>query len=450
MSMNSIYLPLIRIALPIIFIQICQASLGLIDTLIAGRFDYRHLAGVGLGSNLWTPVVMLGTGVLYALLPKVSAAASRADHSAMHELYLHGRVNTLKLIVFEFGVIQLLAFLTPWLIQDAVVAEVTKQYLHYVAFAVPGFMYMVLTRFFCEGNNRFTPVILTTVILALVNLGLNISLVNGLFGLPQLGGAGCGLATAISTTLGAMIIHVLARKQLGFAFPVQLSIPDKQQSKRFFYEGLPIGIAIVIEIIALSLLAFFASSLGTKVVAAHQVAINIAIVIFMIPLALGNAATIRVAHFHARSEQHNVERTCNAAFFITLIYVILMSGLVLSALQPFANAFSHDPEVVLLISGLLVYIAAFQFADAFMIVASGLLRGAEEFIKPMLAIVLCYWMFVLPLSYAIGVKGWWFGWAGIETIWSILIIGLFAAALLLVTQTYRHHKLSRRFVTSNA
>ncbi|MFD2015937.1 MATE family efflux transporter [Vibrio olivae] len=70
MASTSIYQPLIKIAIPIIFIQVCQASLGLFDTLIAGRYHFQHLAGVGLGSNLWTPVITLATGVLYALVPK--------------------------------------------------------------------------------------------------------------------------------------------------------------------------------------------------------------------------------------------------------------------------------------------------------------------------------------------------------------------------------------------
>lgn len=438
MASPQIYSPLIKIALPIIFIQVCQASLGLFDTLIAGRYHFQHLAAVGLGSNLWTPVITLATGVLYALIPKISSCASQRDFAQMQTLYQHGKHNAIKLMAFGFITIHLLAFFCPYFIADPEVAMITRRYLHFVAFAVPGLMYMVLNRFFCEGNSRFAPVVITTVIISVLNVSLNVVLVNGLYGLPKFGGAGCGLATAISVTLGAGVIHYLSRRQLRFAFPASGLQVDKRETKTMFKEGLPIGIAIVVEIIALSLLAFFASNLGTKVIAAHQVAINIAIVVFMIPLALGAAATIRIAHFRAKKQNHNVVRTRNASLLLTLVYGALMAGAILMLLPPFTTLFSHDVQVVTMISTLLVYIAVFQFVDALLIVASSILRGVEEFIKPLLAIFCAYWLFILPFSYVIGVKGWWVNSPGIETIWALLIVGISVAASLLILQARQH------------
>ncbi len=450
MASTSIYQPLIKIAIPIIFIQVCQASLGLFDTLIAGRYHFQHLAGVGLGSNLWTPVITLATGVLYALVPKISSSASQRDYFQMKALYQHGKNNAIKLMIFGFITIHLLALSCHWFIEDPEVAKVTRGYLHFVAFAMPGLLYMVLTRFFCEGNSQFTPVVLTTVVITLLNLGLNMVLVNGLIGFPELGGAGCGLATAISVTVGAVMIHFLARRQLRFAFPEHAFAVDQQQTKAMFKEGLPIGIAIVVEILALCLLAFFASSLGTKVIAAHQVAINIAIVIFMIPLALGSAATIRIAHFRAQQNWQDLAKTRNASLLFSLIYGALMAFAILYLLEPFAALFSHDQQVVVLITALFGYIAAFQFVDAVLIVASSILRGVEEFVKPLAAIFFCYWLFVLPMSYVVGVKGWWFGESGITTIWSILIVGLAAAAGVLTVQAHRSTRQTKMTQTADS
>ncbi len=445
MNIKHIYLPIIKIAIPIIFIQVCQASLGLIDTLVAGQYHFQHLAGVGLGSNLWTPVVTLGTGVLYALVPRVSTAVSQHNYQEMHTLYQHGKNNALILMITGFILIQLLAIWCHLFIADPEVAAVTKQYLHYVAFAVPGLIYIVLTRFFCEGNSTLMPVVITTIIISAINIALNFTLVNGWGGLPELGGAGCGLATAISVSLGAVIIHFLARRELSLVFPAQSIKVNKAETKQMFVEGLPIGIAIVVEILALTVLAFFASSLGTKVIAAHQISINIAIVVFMIPLALGSATTIRIAHFVGKKQPRKVLETGNAALLLTIIYGLIMSGSLYWLVRPLLSIFSHDTEVQALLSTLLIYVIIFQFIDAIIIVSSSILRGVQEFVKPLLAIFTTYWLFVIPISYMVAVNGWGLKASNITTIWSILIIGLTFLALYLIIQAHSHTKM----VTTN-
>ncbi|CAM3898749.1 Multidrug resistance protein NorM [Vibrio aerogenes CECT 7868] len=434
MATDKIVTPVLKLAIPIMFIQVCQASLGLADTFVAGRYNVIDLAGIGLGSSLWTPVLTLITGVLYALVPKISASASTGRYTQMQQLFQHGKKITVILSTVGFILIQLLAFLCPLLIDDQQVATVTRQYLHYIAFGMPGLIYMVLNRFFCEGNSCLKPVFLTTVVLSGINLLLNYGLVNGWGILPRLGGAGCGLATAISVTTGAVMIHVLARRHIPFAFPVTPVTTNTHETKALFFEGLPVGISIVVEVLALTLLAFFASSMGTAVIAAHQIAINIALVVFMIPLALSSAATIRVAHFSGHQQQDNTAKTSSAVFFLTMAYGILMAVMINWFISPIVTGFSHDPEVQRLLKTLLGYIALFQFADAIMIVASGILRGMQEFIKPLIATFAAYWIFILPLSYVVGVQGWWWHAPGIQVIWSLLIAGLTGAAIILVVQ----------------
>ncbi|SHO57444.1 MATE family efflux transporter [Vibrio quintilis] len=440
MDTGKIALPILKLAIPIMFIQVCQASLGLADTFVAGRYHVTDLAGTGLGSSLWTPVLTLITGVLYALVPKISASASTGRYAQMQQLFQHGKRITFILSAAGFVLIQLLAFICPLFIGDQQVATVTQQYLHYIGFGMPGLIYLVLNRFFCEGNSCLKPVIITTVVLFGVNLLLNFSLVNGWGCLPELGGAGCGLATAISVTLGAVMIHYLARHQIPSAFPATAITINTKETKAIFLEGLPVGISIVVEVLALTLLAFFASSLGTTVIAAHQIAINIALVVFMIPLALSSAATIRIAHFSGHQQQENAIRTSSAALSLTVVYGAGMAVLINWYITPLLTGFSHHQEVQLLLKALLSYIALFQFADAIMIVASGILRGMQEFVKPLVATFLAYWVFILPLSYIVGVRGWWWSEPGIQVIWSLLIAGLSGAAVVLVIQVRRKLK----------
>ncbi|TFH92032.1 MATE family efflux transporter [Vibrio ouci] len=430
-----IYMALIKLALPLMFIQICQASLGLVDTLLAGQYHYRDLAAVGLASNIWTPIAILITGIMYALVPKFSAANGQQDPAAGAKLLALGKRNAALLSLFGFCLVQAFAFSAPYLIAAQDVAKISQNYLHVVAFAVPGLTYMVLYRFFNEGRGNMRPIALTGALLLVVNSALNLVLVNGYLGFPQLGGLGCGIATAITTYCALAGLIFLSRRSLrALGQPAAQAAPGEAQ--RLLVEGLPIGIALVLEVLALTALAFFASALGTKVVAAHQVAINIAMVVFMIPVAISSAATIQVSHYRGQSLPSESKRAGLAALTMATLYGAIMTGVILAFGQHIAPWFSDDPEVVALISSLILFIAMFQLVDAIQMVAAGILRGLEEFVKPLVTVLFVYWIVIIPISYFIGVKGWLVEQPNIEQIWLLLTCGLTFAALLLGAQSY--------------
>lgn len=278
------------------FIQICQASLGLVDTLLAGQYHYKDLAAVGLASNIWTPIAILIIGIMYALVPKFSSADAKQDNEACAKLLALGKRNATVLSVLGFLALQLFAFSAPYIISDQEVAKISQHYLHAVAFAVPGLTYMILYRFFNEGRGDMLPIALTGALLLVLNSVLNFVLVNGHLGLPALGGLGCGVATAITTYCALFCLFALSRKSLKSLNNNNRSV-ESSEARNLMLEGLPIGIALILEVLALTALAFFASVLGTKVVAAHQVAINVAMVVFMIPVAISSAATIQVSKY---------------------------------------------------------------------------------------------------------------------------------------------------------
>ncbi len=430
-----IYMALIKLALPLMFIQICQASLGLVDTLLAGQYHYRDLAAVGLASNIWTPIAILITGIMYALVPKFSAADGQQNPETCAKLLALGKRNAAVLSLFGFCLVQILAFSAPCLIAAQDVAKISQNYLHAVAFAVPGLTYMVLFRFFNEGRGNMRPIALTGALLLVVNSGLNLVLVNGYLGFPELGGLGCGIATTITTYCALTGLIFLSRRSLQ-ALAQPAGKADPAEAKQLLLEGLPIGIALILEVLALTALAFFASALGTKVVAAHQVAINIAMVVFMIPVAISSAATIQVSHYRGQSLPSESRRAGLAALTMATLYGTIMTAVILAFGQHIAPWFSDDPEVVALISSLILFIAMFQLVDAIQMVAAGILRGLEEFVKPLMTVLFVYWIVIIPISYFIGIKGWLVEQPNIEHIWLLLTCGLTFAALLLGMQSY--------------
>lgn len=433
-----VYRPLLALALPLIFIQICQASLGLIDTMVAGQYGYKDLAGVGLGSNMWTPVFIFITGILYVLVPKISEQVAAANTKQIYPLFAKGKKLAAQLSVVAFVLVQLLAFSCHWFIAEPEVAVITSNYLHWVAFAMPALVYSLVYRFICEGYSKLMPIIKVVVALVVCNLVLNFLFVFGVGDISGLGGAGCGLATAVSACVVLFIIKTEVKKAVPEICQQPQMAASWADSKELFLEGLPIGIAFVIEVLALTTLAFFASSLGVKQVAAHQIAINLAMVVFMLPLALSSATTIRIAAFTEPQHRQNRTNTAKAALLMATLYGLAMVWALMSYGQSLLLAFSQDEHVLVLAAGLLIYVALFQFFDAIQIVAAGILRGLQQFVSPLLVLLIVYWFVVIPASYFVVGEGWWRLSGDVDSIWLLLSGGLAMAAVVLCLISVKH------------
>lgn len=428
-TQKYVYKPLLALALPLIFIQICQASLGLVDTMVAGQYHYQDLAAVGLGSAMWTPVFILLTGITFVLVPKVSHFTASGQQEEVLKVFQKGKKMAFWLAVIGFFLVQLLAFNTPWLIEDATVATITQQYLHYIALAIPAFVYTLLYRFMSEGSGKLAPIVKVFAMLLVINTALNLVFVFGVGSFSGLGGAGCGLATAIS----AYVALFMMRKWVIKDVPAIAFTPDKlvdaQAAKQLFLEGLPIGVSFLVEVMALTALAFCAAFLGVKQVAAHQIAINIAMVAFMIPVALSSATTMRIAN--SVGDAGLRKRIAKASMVMALVYGLLVAALLLVWGQSLLSAFSQDQGTLLLATGLLVYVALFQLFDAVQIVAAGILRGMQRFVSPLLILFVVYWLGVVPISYLIVTMQAFDISASISTIWLLLSAGIGIVAIIL-------------------
>lgn len=433
---DHIYIPILKLALPLILIQLCQASLGLINTLVAGQYSYQDLAAVGLGSSIWTPVFILFTGILYVLVPKISMLEKNKDDSKMNALFKQGKYIALILSIFGFIFVHILAFLCPLLIEDQQVAPITQHYLHFIAFAVPGLVYMTLYRFISEGSSLLKPIMLTFIVLLLCDAILSYILVNGMGVVSALGGAGTGLANVFSAYIACFVMRYYVRQAVPAikAQHIQVSFVD---SLNVLKQGLPIGVTLVLQILALSMLAFFASELGTRTIAAHQIVINIAMVIIMIPVAMSSAVTIRIATFSAENNQQGKQLTAITSAILTLCYGLIMAMILVLFGGQLTALFSQDHQVIELATGLIKYVAIFLIFDALQMVAAGVLRGLEQFVHPLIVILCCYWIIVIPLSYLMGVKGWLQVTANVDIIWKILATGMCIAAIAMIIQSYR-------------
>lgn len=425
---------LLALAIPIMIAQLAHTAMGVADTLMAGRVSAGDLAAVALGNSIWLPVMLLLSGILMATTAKASRHVGNGDFARLGPLVRQalwlGLLLGLAAAVLLWQARPLLVLLRV----DAALIEPAMDYLQAVALGFPAIALYQVLRSYSDALGRTRPSMMFGVLGLAINVPANYVFIHGLFGLPALGGVGCGWATAL--VMWSMFIAMLL--WIGWA-PVYASSrlferfewPHAADIRPLLALGLPIGIAIFAEASIFSVIALLIGSLGATVVAGHQIALNFSALIFMIPYALSMAATVRVGQNLGRRAPQDARFAAGIVILVALAYACLSASLMLWLREPIAMLYSRDPQVIALAASLIVYSALFQFSDALQVTAAGALRGYQDTRMTMLITLLAYWGIGLPVGYALGLTGWLGTPSGPAGLWQGLVVGLSLAALLL-------------------
>lgn len=423
------------LALPIIVTQLSQMGMGVMDAMMAGRVSATDLAGVTLGGNLYFPVMLLMSGIIMAVTPSVSQL-----HGA-GRLAEAGTVVRQALWIAVIGgvaVVVALRHAEPVyraLGVDPQAIPVAVAYLDAASLGLVPLLAYASLRCLCEGMSWTKPAMFISLSALALKLPLNWAFVYGVpaLGVPALGGVGCGWATAIVMTysLLAMLAVVLSSRARAAGVFASFAWPRLDVIGRLARLGLPIGMALFLEVAFFSFVTLLIGRLGVDTVASHQVAFNVSGVAFMIPLALGMAATIRVGFLVGAGEQAGARRAAWVAVSTTLCWGLTMATLMLAFRGPIVSLYSTEPAVVQLAAGLLLIGAAFQVFDSGQATMMGALRGYKDATVPMFIAMVAYWILGLPIGYVLcfgagpvaglGVQGFWWG----------LVAGLATAAVAL-------------------
>ena len=425
---------LFSLALPIMIAQLSHSAMGFVDTLMAGRVSPRDLAAVALGNSIWVPVFLLMTGVLLATTPKVAQRFGAGQHQEIAPLVR----QALWLALAVGGSAAWLLWNTEWILRvmkvDPGLIAPSMGYLRGVACGLPAVALYHVLRCYSDGLGHTRPSMVLGLIGLLVNIPANYVLIYGKFGLPALGGVGCGWATAL--VMWCMLLGMFAWVN-GAATYKSLRIfsrfdpPQWAVIKRLLSIGVPIGIAVFAESSIFALIALLIGGLGANVVAGHQIALNLSSLVFMIPYALGMAVTVRVGQFLGRGAPRDARFAAGVGIATALAYACLSASFMLWLRADLARIYTPDPQVIAMAAGLIVYSALFQFSDAIQVTAAGALRGYQDTRATMLLTLFAYWGIGLPVGYVLGLTDWLGEPSGPRGLWQGLIVGLSCAALML-------------------
>lgn len=438
---------IIALALPIMIAQLAHTAMGFVDTLMAGRVSSRDLAAVALGNSLWMPVFLLMTGILLATTPNVAQRFGAGQHRLIGALVRQA-------IWMGVGVGSLCSLLLwnaePILYAMQVEADLiapSMAYLRAVSLGFPAIAVYQVLRYFSDGLGHTRPSMVLGLAGLVLNVPLNYIFIHGKLGLPAMGGPGCGWATALVMVfmlLGMLLWVAKAKCYAPTGLFERFDWPQWPALRGLLSVGLPIGVAIFAEASIFSVIALLIGSLGATVVAGHQIALNFISIVFMIPLSLGMAVTVRVGQALGKEEPREARFVAGLGIVIALCFACVSATLILLGRHVIPLIYTSDPAVVAVASALLVYAALFQFSDAVQVTAASALRGYQDTRATMLVTLIAYWGIGLPLGYLLGLTDWLGPASGPDGLWQGLIAGLSTAALLLGTRLQRSARRSIR------
>lgn len=437
------------LATPVIIGQLAVFSMNFVDTVMAGRLPQKEvaLAALGIGGAVWSSMLMFVIGTLMVVQPSVaqldgaemkSEAASQTRQALYIALFLGIPFWTLcyfsESLLVAFGI-------DPVIIPDA------TGYLRAVSWGAPALCLVFLLRFFSEGTGNTNPTMFYGIAGALLNIPLNYVLMFGKFGFPALGTVGCGYATSIVIWLQLLLLigYIgVHRHYRPFSLMSRLEMPDWATILSLLKVGLPIAVAIFVEGSLFVGAALLIGRLGAVPAAAHLVAINFSALLFMIPIGLASAVSIRVGNAIGRSEPEAAQYAGRIGLVIILFFQTLSASLLFFFPEWVVSIYTDDVAVAPLAVSLLFFAAIFQYPDGLQMVMAGALRGYKDTRMPMVYMIISFWIVGMTLGYnltfgqGMGPAGMWIG----------MIAGLTVASILMMRRF--HHTSNRLIATSRS
>ncbi|MDU1846247.1 MAG: MATE family efflux transporter [Niallia nealsonii] len=431
---------MIIILLPILVTQVGIFALSFFDTTMSGHYSPVDLAGVAVGSSLWTPIYTGLSGILLALPPIVSQLMGKNEHkgvrfSVIQAAYLSFSMAVCLLIIGYF-------FLDPVLTSIGLEKDVYEVTYHYlVALStgiIPIFLYFVLRSFIDSlGQTQITMFI--TLIAIPINIVLNYALINGIWIFPELGGVGTGYATSLTYWfMFFMAVYIVHKKQPFSSFQLfaHFSRMSWLKWKEILTIGIPIGFSVFFETSIFSAVTILMSSYDTNTIAAHQSAINFASLLYMVPLSISTALTILVGYEVGARRMKDAKIYSWLGVVLAVIIAIISGIILLTFRTDIAGIYTKDWEVLHLTAHFLIYAIFFQLSDAIQAPIQGALRGYKDVNVTLLMSFISYWVIGLPSGYLfatytnLGPFGYWIG----------LIVGLATGAIFLTSRLVQIQK----------
>lgn len=399
---------ILRHALAIFAGQLATMAYGVTDTIVAGRHSDHALAALSIGTSIFVSVYVSLMGVMQALLPAYAELNGAQKPLAVGRMFRQSFYLCMALTLLGIAIMLFPMPLLRWADVPAELQPDVVAYLQILALAFPAAM---LFRMYATFNQALGhPWLVTWLQLAglAAKVPLSIWFVFGGAGLPPMGVVGCAWATlCINFLLFGLGVWMLRRQAFyrPFALWQRIERPDWAQLGRLARLGIPAGATYAVEVTSFTIVALLIARMGTTSLAAHQIASNVAAVLYMFPLAVALAGSARVSHWLGAGEPVRARRIIGLAYRMALGLSVVAAVLLVLVRYPLASAYSGNPAVVALTSTTLLWIAAYHLVDAPQVLGAFLLRCYGVTLTPFMVYAVLLWGLALPVGFRLAYHG---------------------------------------------
>lgn len=420
---------MLKLAIPAVVVQVGLMFMGVVDTIMVGHLDHVALAAVAVGNIYVFGTLVWGMGLMMVLDPIVSQAVGAGDRvgiarGVQRGIVLSAAVSIPLILVNLPG-----EWVLTQLHQSPEIIPLAAKFTRATLPGLPAFLLFIVFRQTLQAMERMAPIVWTIILANAMNLALNWILIYGKFGFPALGAVGSGLATGLSRFMLAGGLLLLAWRELKpTLLPWRRDAFDLVPLGRMVAVGLPIAVTMALEYGAFAMVGLMMGTLGVTQMAAHQVALNLASLTFMVPLGVAGAGAVLVGQAIGRGDSDGMRRAAGAALALGIGFMVSTGVLFVAIPAGFARIYSAEIEVVALAATLIPLAGLFQIFDGTQAVAVGILRGAGDTRWPMVINVAGFWFIGVPISIGLG----FYAGFGPVGLWWGFVAGLAAVALLLL------------------
>ena len=430
MKLKDHLLKNLSLSFPIMISQLGHITVGVFDSLMIGKVSVSQLAAVSLATSIFSFILLFCIGLSYGITPLISSS-DRGKKYVSSILYNGMLVNVISSILLVSFVI-LTKHLLSYLGQDEEVLFHTYSYLDIICISLIPLILFQTFKQFIEGLGFTKPSMYISVISNVINVVLNAVLIFGLFGFPRLEIIGAAYATLISRVIMFLLILIYCLKDRRFSKYILKTkfLVNLNHIKDIFRIGFASGLQYIFEVGAFSVATVMTGSISAIHLAAHQIALNLASISYMIASGIGSASMISLSYYDGKRNFEDMRRSGFASFLLVFILMIV-SALVFIIFRNYLPVlYVDDSSVINIASTLLIIAGLFQISDGIQAVGLGILRGIRDIKKPTIVTFISYWIISIPLSYFLGIE---YGY-GVYGIWIGLSVGLTLAAIFHVTR----------------
>jgi MATE family multidrug resistance protein len=411
---------LLQLGVPMVATQLFIMGMGFVDTVMAGRYSATDLAGVAMGGNVLWPVFMFMSGLTMALTPIVAQLRGADEISESGEKIRQGLWIALATGVVTVAILLNVEPLYIWMGVDERVTAIAIGYLKACAWGVPPVLIYVSLRYTAEGLGHTKPPMVIAAATLILNIPFNYMFIYGKFGMPELGGVGCGVATSIVYWFEFLVMMYVIRLPffVRTGLTATFSWPNFKGLKEILKIGLPIGASSFVGMMVYAIIGFLIAGIGVNEIAAHSIAGNLNWLTYVIPMSLGSAVSIRVGFALGAFDADAARRVIRTTLSVTLGYAFVVTFLLVAFRHYMVALYTTDAGVLAIAATLMLFVACYQIFDDMQATMGGVLRGFKDTLVPMIIALINYWFISLPIGYVLanglfvveplGVYGYWY------------------------------------------